>query len=379
MLTRADILMIGSTGRNVGKTLLASSLIRRHASSTAMAAVKVTTIHEQGGLCPHGGDGCGVCSSFEGDYILTIERDGPPDKDTTRLISAGASRVFWLRVREAHLAEGIAALLKELPSGQPVIMESNSARLALEPSLFLVLRQGGSSEMKESCRSVLGEADRILTFDGAGWDLSEDRISFSGGRWWVRQDAAAIVLAGGQSVRMGQDKNFLPMQGRPMVQHIVEQLSPWFDEVMIGANSPEKFAFLKRRVIVDHRPGMGPLMGIVSCLSASKHELNFITACDVPVLNPHFMMQMVQAAAGVDIAVPVSPEGRPEPLLAVYQKSVVRAAEEVLQSGGRRISDLFGVVKVKFVTMSDSGWYRNLNTMDDYRCAVTADVDGRKP
>lgn len=367
MRERTDILLIGSADRNAGKTLFACDLIRRHAAAgLAPVAVKVTTIREEAGGCPRGGDGCGECGEFRGTYCLTRIHDGPARKDTTRLLAAGASRVYWLRVREEHLAEGVRDALAQIPEGEPSVWESNSARLVMEPGLFLVLREHGSDRIKESCQRVIEQADRILSFDGSGWDVAPDRIAFSGGRWVIRQDAAAIILAGGQSRRMGQDKNFLSVEGRPLIQHIEEQLAPWFDEVMIGANEPGKFAFLQRRVIPDREPGLGPLMGLFSCLSESGHDLNFVTACDIPAHDPHFLMRLIQAASGCDIVMPLSADGRPEPLLAVYRKSVCAAAEQVLQRGGRRVADLFDHVKVKFITMPETGWYRNLNTIEDY-------------
>lgn len=371
MFDRPDILMIGSSGRNVGKTLLACEMIRRHAASYAVTAVKITTIHEEEWSCPHGADGCGVCGSFKGDYQLTEEHDGPPDKDTTRLLTAGAARVFWLRVRHEHLAEGVGELVRRLPVGQPVVIESNSARQVLAPGLFLVLRDGGA-EVKASCRRVMGQADRTLIFDGGGWGVATERITFSAGRWWMRQEAAGIVLAGGQSRRMGQDKNFLPVAGRPMIQHIVAQVAPWVDEVLIGADDSGKFAFLQCRVVPDREVGMGPLMGLCSCLAASKHELNVVTACDIPMQDPHFLMRMIDAAQGNDIVMPLSQGGRPEPLLAVYRKSVGTVAEQVLSCGGRRMADLFTSVRVKYIGMDESGWYRNVNTMEDYRDAALA-------
>jgi len=358
--------MIGSADRNVGKTLLACELIRRHAPTQAIIAVKITTIKEESGTCPRGGDGCGVCGTLQGNFSLTEFHDGPQNKDTSRLLKAGASKVFWLRVHDAHLVEGVEALLTQIPAGQPSIWESNSARLALEPGAFLILREKGSDKIKESCLRVLNQADRVLDFDGTSWALSPERISFSSGQWWIRQKATAIVLAGGKSSRMGQDKNFLPVKGRPMIEHIVNQLAPWFDDVLIGANEPAKFNFLQRRVIPDREPDMGPLMGLSSCLSKSSTELNFVTACDIPRIDPHFLMQMIQAAEDYDIVMPLSPDRRPEPLLAVYRKSVGAFADQVLSRGGRRPADLFDLVKVKYIDMPAADWYHNVNTPKDY-------------
>lgn len=370
MTSRPDVFMIGSCGRNVGKTMLACEVVRRQlAAGRGVTAVKITTIKEGEWLCPHGTEGCGICGSFEGDYLLTEEREGLPGKDTTRLLEAGAARVFWLRVRNTRMQEGLAALWQMVPGAVPVIMESNSARQALVPGLFLVL-EDGSGKIKPSCGRVRDLADRRLVFDGAGWGRVAERIGFENGAWRMRQQAGAIVLAGGRSSRMGRDKSFLMIKGRPMIQHIVEQLSPWFDEVIIGANDRDRFGFLGRRVVPDREVGQGPLMGLASCLAECQCELNLVTACDIPAHDPHFLMRLLEAAEGVDIAAACSPGGRVEPLLAVYRKSMAGLADDVLKRGGRRIADLFELARVKTVDLQGAEWYWNLNTMEDYRKAV---------
>lgn len=367
MPSRPDILMIGSADRNVGKTQLACELIRRHAPTQLVVGVKITSVKDREVRCPRGGDGCGVCTEFTGNYCLTEERNGPPGKDTTRLLEAGAAHVFWLRVHHDALAEGVAALLERIPAGAAILCESNSARLVLEPGLFLVIREKGSDHIKKSCGKVIACADRVLNFDGKGWDFPAERVVFSAGRWLMRHEAAAIILAGGGSRRMGQDKSLLPVSGRPMIQRIADQLTPMFDEILVGANEPEKYPFLLARIVPDRERGLGPLMGILSCLAASAHHLNFVTGCDIPDMHAGFITQMLREAEGYDIVVPRSADNRPEPLFAVYRKSVMPHAEAVLARGGRRIAELFDCVKTRFVTLPQTGWYKNLNTMEDYR------------
>lgn len=67
--------------------------------------IKVTTIKAKDGQCPRGSQGCGVCSSLEGDFCITEEIDSDCDKDTARLLAAGANRVFWLRAMKAQHSE----------------------------------------------------------------------------------------------------------------------------------------------------------------------------------------------------------------------------------------------------------------------------------
>ncbi len=178
--------------------------------------------------------------------------------------------------------------------------------------------------------------------------------------------AAAIVLAGGGSTRMGRDKSLLPVQGRPLVQHVVEGLRPLAAEILLSANEPEKYAFLGLPVVPDERPGLGPLMGIVSALRRSAHELNLVVACDMPAIDTDFARMLLESAQGYDCVVPLNAGGRPEPLLAVYRKSVLPAAQALLDSGQRKIALLFDTCRVRYVPLPPGVQARNINTPEEY-------------
>jgi molybdopterin-guanine dinucleotide biosynthesis protein A len=365
---RPNIILLGATGRNVGKTEFACRLIHRLAGQGVVAA-KITVIRELD-HCPRGGDGCGVCGTHGASFSITEELCASDDKDTQRMKSAGAARVYWLRSRQSCLAEAMAQLLACLPDNFPVILESNSARQVLEPGLFLVISEGHAMNIKPSCQAVLHHADTIANFDGQGWDIDPAQIQFAVGRWSFPQDAAAIVLAGGQSRRMGRDKSLLDLGGKPMVQHIVDQLRPLFPRILIGANDAAKYRFLNLPVIPDRAPDCGPLMAILSTLAASPAELNFVVGCDIPNLHRPFIRQMIALAQDCDIVMPVTADGRHEPLYAVYRRSVIPAAEEILNCGGRRIVELLDRARVRLVPLPTGDWYRNLNTPQDYQEAV---------
>lgn len=177
----------------------------------------------------------------------------------------------------------------------------------------------------------------------------------------------AIILAGGKNTRMGgQDKSMLPVRGVPMIRHIVTQLESHFGEILIGADDMEKYGFLDHRIIQDEVKGMGPLMGIYSCLLSSGNDLNFITACDIPDIRIDFISNMLELLAGADIVMPVSGIDDYEPLHAIYRKSVIPAARNLLKENKLKISGLFGMVETKFIPFDGSGWYHNLNYRDDY-------------
>lgn len=360
------MLMIGSAGANVGKTELACALLRRFGKSTNIIGIKVTTINAKDGQCPRGGQGCGVCSSLEGDYFITQESDNSSHKDTARLLAAGASRAFWLRVMKTRLKEGINALLDIIGPDVITICESNSLRQVVEPGLFLMVKRQNLKAWKSSAQSVKKYADRIIVSDDTCYDFDLDRIQLIGSRWTIQEKATAIIMAGGDSLRMGIDKSLLPIDGQPMIKKIAEQLHGTFDQILISSNEKEKFAFLGLEVVPDKIPGQGPLMGIASTLQVSDNDVNFVVACDIPRINLSFVRKMLTEANAVDLVIPTTGDGKYEPLFAVYCKSALGAINEVLSSGGHKISDVFSRCRIKYIELSNAKWLTNLNTMAEY-------------
>lgn len=372
MITKKNMLVLGSADRNVGKTEFACRLIARYTTIQPVVAIKITTVKERDGKCPRGGEGCGVCTSLQGNYAITEEVSGPEGKDTTRMLEAGAHKVYWLRVLKEHLAEGVSSLLEMIPENAMIVCESNSLRQVLTPGVFLVIREKGSEAIKASCKEVIQFADHVFDFDGANWDISPDQCIFDNGQWKVSSPVSAAILAGGKSRRMHQDKSMMRFRDVPMIQHVVDQLSPWFHDIMIGANDTEKYAFLGLPIVQDEEPDKGPLMGILSCVAQAPSELVFVTGCDIPFISPAFIQHLIAQAADHDIVMPVGSDGRKEPLLALYRKSILKPARSIIAQGGRRIVDLLDHLDVCFTEMPDADWYYNLNTQEDVDAARQA-------
>jgi molybdopterin-guanine dinucleotide biosynthesis protein A len=255
-------------------------------------------------------------------------------------------------------------LLATIEEGSAIICESNSARTVVEPGVFLMIHKRGLTVIKPSARELMHLADQVVSFDKNVWDFSPELCSFDTKTWSARFAASAAILAGGQSLRMQQDKSLLTIQGQPLIAHIAKQLTPVFPEVFIGSNEKNKYAFLGLPIIADQTPGQGPLMGILSCLKAARYDRVLIVACDIPTIDISFVRQLIRLSQDADIAIPLSAGGRHEPLLAVYRKSVIPRAEALLASHKRRIVEVFDGLIVKTIDMP-SGWYHNLNTPED--------------
>ena len=207
------MLLIGAAARDAGKTTFACSLIERLARERPVIGAKITVIRESGG-CARGGRGCGVCTSLgDAPYLLSEERGQNPTKDTARLLAAGATRVYWLRVAESHLREGRDALLARLGEGQAIVAESNTFRLSVEPDLFLVLRCRGGEYVKDSCRATLPLADCVVWSDGHVFEPRVEALGYHQGRWTISHETTRSSQPVVTTVRMGRDEAFLKVDG----------------------------------------------------------------------------------------------------------------------------------------------------------------------
>ncbi len=358
--------MVGAMARGAGRTKLACSLIERFSSRCSIIGIKVTTVEDAESGCPRGESECGVCSSLQGAYEIVEETDANGDKDTCRMLASGAGRVFWLRALKAHLEEGIAALLDITGVGAVSVCETNSLRRVVEPGLFFMVERRGEENYKASAKDVVRYADRIVRFDGSEFDIGTDEVELADGRWSCKLKATAIIVAGGNSVRMGQDKSMLPVGGQPMIEHIIGQIRPYFDQILISADDKSKYSFLGVEVIPDEVEGRGPLGGIASALKASASELNFVVACDMPEVDMALVRAMLRDGREFDAVVPRRGPSRYEPLFAVYKKGVVAGIAAGLLSGNYRIMDALSGCKIKYVDLGDNEVIKNLNTTGDY-------------
>jgi len=365
MIKLDGMLMIGSAGANIGKTELACALIKKFNKNKPIIGIKVTTIKAKDGQCPRGGRGCGVCSSLEGNFCITRETDADSGKDTARLLAAGAAKVFWMRVMKTHLKEGLAALLDKIGPDAVSLCESNSLRQVVKPGLFLMVRDKEPRMWKSSADVVKKYADKVVVSDGSSFDFDIGRIKILGDKWVMQEQATAIIMAGGDSSRMGMDKSVLAINGKPMVEIIAEQLRTSFSQTLISANDAEKFAFLGLQIVPDRIQGQGPLMGIASALEASANEVNFVVACDIPHIDLTYVRKMLSRAKGADIVIPRSRDKEYEPLFAVYHKSTLEVINKVLRTGGRKISDVFTRCKVSYIELK-ADCFANLNTRAEY-------------
>jgi len=192
------------------------------------------------------------------------------------------------------------------------------------------------------------------------------------GDQWLRDDVAAVILAGGQNSRMGgADKAFLTVSGQTVFARTLDLLRHCFPQVVVVSNQPQKYAGFDVEVTSDEFPGRGPLAGIHAGLGLIRRPWAFVVACDMPFLRVEPIAFLVRRLEAKDAVIPCW-DGDIEPLHAVYATALRRRMEDALRAGTSAIRDFLPTIRAEYVAEAalraidgaDES-FRNVNTPED--------------
>jgi molybdopterin-guanine dinucleotide biosynthesis protein A len=187
-------------------------------------------------------------------------------------------------------------------------------------------------------------------------------------RWYhFRVSRAGYVLVGGNSSRMGRDKALLPSHGRTLAELVAGIVSAAAGPTALVGGA-RRIASAEFAFIPDLYPGEGPLGGILTALESSTADWNLIVACDMPGLQVDFLRSLLDAAGHceADALVPVGPNGRLEPLCAVYHRNSRQGLSTAFARGVRKIAAALEEVRRVTWTVSEVSCFQNVNTPEDW-------------
>ncbi len=186
-------------------------------------------------------------------------------------------------------------------------------------------------------------------------------------------DVCAVILAGGQSRRMGCNKALLDIGGKPLIGLLIDRILPVTDRILISSNDDVSYRFLDFPVVPDHFAGHGPLAGFHSAMLRDNCSLYIMLACDLPNLKTPLLQNLVSMAEGYDAAIPISGDRVLHPLCAVYRRTCLPSVERALKRGANKVIEIFlgDSLAIKWVG-PDEGKFEdvdlaNINTPEDLR------------
>ena len=149
----------------------------------------------------------------------------------------------------------------------------------------------------------------------------------------MRESATLIILAGGQSIRMGRPKHLLyTPQGGTVTEHIVQELGFLFTETLVVGRNLTVPSNSDMRAVEDLYPARSPSVGIYSGLLSAETDLCFVIACDMPFVRPSLVEHILSQSREADVCVPIVNDYY-EPLCAAYRRSAIPAIYRAIEHG----------------------------------------------
>ena len=189
------------------------------------------------------------------------------------------------------------------------------------------------------------------------------------------KDTEAFILVGGASRRMGTDKSQLLIDRQTFTERISETLLKLTDSVILVGRQLDTSVLPS---VPDVYPQWGALGGLHAALTACKRDWAIVVACDLPFVTTELFSFVASLRLDHEAVVPIQPDGRPQPLAALYRVDpCLQRATELIEAGRRRPLDLLEAVKTRWVSFDEirnldqsERFFVNINTPADYDDAI---------
>lgn len=194
----------------------------------------------------------------------------------------------------------------------------------------------------------------------------------------IKSGSSAVILCGGKSTRMAQDKAGLLIGKKTFLQQIEKNLKD-ADEILLSVKDRRDYPEIGARHIEDREADKGPLMGLCSVLEECSYDKVWVMSCDMPLVNWDTAQELEHYLTdGIDAVIPVDRTGKKYVLCAWYRKSTLEILKEQLESGDLKVKHLLGRLRVCYVAVEGltdgSHKFQNINTREEYQ-AFTGQSD----
>ena len=182
-----------------------------------------------------------------------------------------------------------------------------------------------------------------------------------------------IILSGGKSSRMGEEKGLAMLNNKPLITYALSAIEPLCTRVLISANQHQA-DYLKfgHEVVPDKHSSVGPLAGLSACLERSTTQLNVVLSCDVPFVNEGLFSYLLSQHDNQQLVVPVH-DGFIEPLCGIYATNVLWYVNEAIAKQDFKMMHIVEALHTLKVDIDASldfytpDLFANINTQKDLK------------
>lgn len=175
-----------------------------------------------------------------------------------------------------------------------------------------------------------------------------------------------VILAGGKSSRMGQDKCFLPYKNTTLIEYQYKRLKKIFKNVYISSKT-NKFDF-DANLILDEKSSLSsPLIALNSICNYLKSDRFFLITVDTPLVSENSINKIIEQSNNSDITIALTSDDRTHNLCGVFNTNIKPKIEIMLKNNNHKILALAKSVNFKTISIENSKDFINLNTKEDYK------------
>jgi len=182
------------------------------------------------------------------------------------------------------------------------------------------------------------------------------------------KNLSCIILAGGESRRMGEDKGLKIFRNQALISYSIQLATKLCDNILISTNNPDYIKF-DYPLIYDIIPNKGPMGGIYSGLSVSKTDWNLFLPCDTPFLQLDILLKMQKHLSSNKIVVPKLESDQIQPLIGFYHKDLLPLIKNHLENDRLKIMGLLNKTKTYYqiIRQENASRFLNINTIKELK------------
>ncbi len=171
----------------------------------------------------------------------------------------------------------------------------------------------------------------------------------------VKSEITGVILAGGQSRRMGFNKAEADMHGASMLNRMIDKMQQLTHTLIVSVGATP-YPNIKLPQIPDEFPQCGPMGGIYSVLKTYNSSLNLVVSCDIPLVSVSLLKYIVSEARNnnAQITVPVDQTGELQMMCAVFRKEVIPILKQQIDSGAVKMKGLLELVSVEYIKINEN-------------------------
>ena len=281
-------------------------------------------------------------------------------------------RVKGLNVRPGAFAENITTEFVDIPN-----LHIGDI-IKIEDAEFVITQIG--KECHSKCAIYYKAGDCVMPREGIFARVTKGGKINVGNELSLippKYDITGVILAGGKNSRMGSDKAILDLDGEPFIKRIAGVLNSVFESTIIISDKVDDYKFLGLPIYPDIYKNCGPLGGIHTALSNVKTDLVFVVSCDLPMIKPEIIRQLLTFTNDSTNVIIPTYQDRIQPLCGIYSLNSISSLETYITSGGRKVLDFINSLKPVIVPFNSFSFtdrknpFINVNTLEEYKTLIS--------